>query len=131
MSVELKGMADVKRRLAALTKSFPEEAGRALRAEAEIEMTEAKKRTPVLTGALRASGHVTGPQARLPFSRAPIEVKLAFGGPAAPYALFVHENLEAFHAVGQAKYLESVLNESAPHMPARIAHRIQMSRGGE
>ena len=29
----------------------------------------------------------------------------------APYAVYVHENLEAFHSNGQAKYLETVLRE--------------------
>lgn len=94
--------------------------GRALREEAEIEMTEAKERTPVDTGALRASGRVTGPETK----GSDIEVKLAFGNASAEYALYVHEDIDAFHNVGQAKYLESTLNESAPHLPGRIGKRI-------
>jgi len=70
-------------------------------------MTEAKKRTPVDTGALRASGHVQGPEE----IGDTMIVKLVFGGPSADYAMDVHENLDAYHRVGQAKYLESVILE--------------------
>lgn len=118
--IRVRGFATVERELAALAARFPEAAQQALREEAEIEMTEAKERTPVRTGALRASGRVEdlgeGPGA--------IGVRWAFGGAAVDYAVPVHENLEAFHRVGQAKYLESVLVESAPHMTERIARRM-------
>jgi hypothetical protein len=53
-------------------------------------------------------------------------VRMAFGGPAAPYAIKVHEDLEAFHRVGQAKFLESVLLESAPHLAQRVSRRIRL-----
>ena len=36
----------------------------------------------------------------------------------------VHENLDAFHRVGQAKFLESVLVESRPYLAARVARRM-------
>lgn len=113
--------------LAQLEPEFWAEAGVALREEAEIEMTEAKQRTPVGTGALRASGHVTGPTPTADGT----EVKLAFGGPAAPYAVHVHENLDAFHPNGSAKFLESVLNESAPYMASRVAARLAARMAGK
>lgn len=119
-TVKVTGLGQVQTRLAQLARRYGNAAGRALRAEAEIEMTEAKKRTPVDTGALRGSGHVTGPS----ISGRDISVELKFGGPAAPYAVRVHEDLQAFHQVGQAKFLESVLNESAPYLRARVAARI-------
>lgn len=50
------------------------------------------------------------------------------GGPSAPYAIYVHEDLEAFHKVGQAKYIESVLMESRPFMAARVAKRIDLNK---
>lgn len=120
------GTFDLQAALDATERDFAREAGAALREEAEIEMTEAKRRTPVLTGALRASGHVTGPTA----AADGVEVKLAFGGPAAPYALAVHENMEAFHANGEAKFLERTLNESVPHMAGRLARRIAARMAG-
>jgi hypothetical protein len=100
----------------------PDAVGRAMFAEAQIEMTEMKRRTPVLTGALRASGKVSSPE----YSGRTVRVPMSFGGPAAPYAIHVHEDLEAHHPVGQAKFAESVLLESAPYMAGRIARRILM-----
>lgn len=135
VSVELKGFPEMMRKLDAIAKQFPGEAGNALRAEGELEMTEAKQRTPLETGALQASGHVTGPE---PDGKDQV-VRLGFGGPAGSgnhggetnekdvgYAVWVHENEDALHPRGQAKYLESVLLESAPDMPARVAARINL-----
>jgi hypothetical protein len=131
----VRGFDRVLGRINSITQDVARRAGNALRAEAEIEMTEAKRRTPVDTGALRASGHVTGPvegtSARVEngvrsYGR-PVtvwSVTLAFGGPAAPYAVKVHEDLEAWHRVGQAKFLESVVMESAPHIADRVARRL-------
>lgn len=93
---------------------------------AEEEMAEAKRRVPVDTGALAGSGYVSPPQV----SGSDVSVALGFGGPAAPYALHVHENLEALHPTGQAKYLESTLVESAPYMAERIARRVAANRLG-
>lgn len=112
--------ATIHKRMAALV---GDPVGRALRSEAEIEMTEAKRRTPVDTGALRSTGHVIGPE-RVGGSW---QVRLVFGGPAVSYAAAVHENLEAFHKVGQAKYLESVIVESKPHIVSRVFRRLTLA----
>ena len=93
----------------------------ALRQEAEIEMTESKKRCPVDVGTLRASGHVVGPT----LEGKKMHVDLVYGGAAEDYAIVQHEELGYFHKVGQAKYLESVLMESLPYMGARVAARIK------
>lgn len=85
--------------------------------EAEAIMTAAKQRTPVDTGALRASGHVASPN----ITATGASVTLGFGGPAITYAIFVHENLTARHLVGQAKYLESAINEARAGIEARLA----------
>jgi predicted GTPase len=123
---QIAGLDAVRGKLLGLSAGMEDAVANALEAEAEIEMTEAKRRTPVLTGVLRASGHVQ-PVKR---SGREISVVLAFGGPAAPYAVYVHENLEAFHKNGQAKFLESVILESAPHLANRIAERVRKGLGG-
>lgn len=82
-------------------------------------MGEAKERTPVRTGVLRASGRVED------LHGGQLGVRWAFGGPAIDYAIEVHENLSAFHRVGQAKYLESVLAESTPYLLERVRRRMQ------
>ena len=124
MPEHLKGAAAMKARLKNLTKRFPDEVGRALYIETEIETKEAKRRTPVDKGPLRASVHTEGPirQGRSVFTM------IVAGGPAAPYAVIVHEDLVALHPVGQAKFIESVVMESRPHMAARIAKRIELNR---
>ena len=122
--VTLGGFGEINglKRVAARIDKLVQEGGRrfvaAARAEMEIELTEAKARTPVDTGALRASGHVDGPDGGG-------RIRVVFGGPAAPYAVKVHEDLSAYHAVGQAKFLESVLLESAPYLAQRIADRMK------
>jgi hypothetical protein len=98
--------------------------GQALQAEAEIEKTESMRRTPVDTGNLRATHTVH----RADLTGSVISVTISVGGPAAPYALRVHEDLAMFHPVGQAKFLESTLKESAPFMAQRIARRLQFDR---
>lgn len=126
MPVEITGLTELERALAQIGAQAVDLAANALEAEAEIEMTEAKRRTPVDTGALRASGHV----GRAKRDAGEITVRLSFGGPSAPYAVYVHENLEAYHPTGQAKFLEGTLAESAPHLASRVAARMRrMSRG--
>lgn len=81
------------------------DAPKALRSVGELIGTEAQRETPVDTGVLRASKLVTGPKK----VRKDWEVRISFGGAAAPYAVHVHENLSAQHTVGRSKYLESVV----------------------
>jgi hypothetical protein len=123
------GVKEMIRRISVIRQKFPNEIGRALRQEIELEATEAKRRTPVDRGNLRASIHVKGPEV----SGRRIWCRIVAGGNAAPYAIYVHENLEANHdsppfSGGQAKFIESVILESAPHMPARIAARVKSNR---
>lgn len=112
---------------------FPDRVPALLYQEGQIEMTEAKRRTPVWNparpvppghtpGALRASGQVHEPERK----GRQVSVALTFGNEFVDYAIYVHEDLEAFHATGQAKFLESTLNESAPHMDQRLARRLDL-----
>lgn len=118
------GVEQMQARLRTLATQFPHEVGRAMRIETEIEATEARRRTPVKTGVLRASIHVTGPDHRGRL----ISTHIVAGGPAAPYAVAVHENLYAFHATGRSKFVESVLLESVPFLSARIAKRVDLNK---
>lgn len=124
IAVKFTGAAGVIANLNALAAKVPQHVEAALREEAEIEMTEAKKRTPVDLGPLRASGKVTTTRAGLR-----ITAELGFGGPSAPYAVYVHEDMDAHHPVGEAKFLESTIKESAPYMPARVAASVARRLG--
>lgn len=123
-SIELKGLDKVLARLTRLAQQFPNEVARALYEEAQIERQESMRRTPVDTGALRASHEVSRPV----INGRDISVTITVGGVAAPYAIYVHENLHAFHNPGQAKFLESTLLESKPYLAGRIAKRIDLTR---
>lgn len=120
----LLGADKVIARIRKIQTGMSKEIADALYEEAKIELREAKKRTPVATGALRKSGKVSKPK----ISGKTVTVDISFGGETAPYAVYVHEDLEAFHPIGQAKFLESVIEESRPHMAKRIAKRIELKR---
>lgn len=107
-----------------LMKFAPDEFARALYQEAQIEVKEIKQRTPVDTGALRASITLEGPVR----DGRRIYVTIVAGGPSVQYAFIVHEDLEAFHRVGEAKYVERPLAESALFLPIRIAKRIELNK---
>jgi len=120
----LSGAIEMKKKLLRLRWGMPAEIDSALYQETEVEVKEVKRRTPVKHGPLRASVHTVGP---IRSGRTTYTLIVA-GGPAAPYAIYVHENLRAFHKVGGAKYIESVVLESRPHMGARVARRIDLNR---
>jgi len=117
---ELKGTAEVHAKIAEALRSMSGKAEAALYQEAEREMAASKLRVPVDTGTLRDSGHVQQPER----DASGVSVTMGYGGAAEDYAIIQHESLELHHTVGQAKFLESVLQESAPHLLERIANRI-------
>ena len=120
-SVKIFGEKQIKAKMAAVANRVHTAVGVALYNEGLIEMAESMARTPVKTGALRGS-HIT----RHPEYRGQdVSVTIEVGGPAAPYAVVVHEDLEAFHPTGQAKYLESTIMQSAPFMLDRISKRLK------
>ena len=97
--------------------------------EAEGTMTVAKTLTPMATGNLRASGHVAPPA----IEGSVVTVAMGFGGPAGTgnqgatntedvgYAVYVHENMESHHPVGQAKFLETAAKQRTQGMAGRLA----------
>lgn len=86
--------------------------------EAHFELPLTKAQVPVRSGQLQASGRVE--QYPTDFTGTVAFAAIVYGGPAgsAPgqtedvdYALIVHEDLEAYHSHGKAKYIEDVVNE--------------------
>lgn len=93
---------------------------------AEAVMTLSKTEyVPVLTGALRASGHVDTPK----WSGNVLSIVMGFGSSAVHYALSVHENLAMSHTVGSAKYLEIPLMKMTPLFGDFIAAEIKAGLG--
>ncbi|MBC7340892.1 MAG: HK97 gp10 family phage protein [Clostridia bacterium] len=87
ITVKVKGTRELRRALEKLGKRTLVEAGKALYAEAELIMTESKKQCPVDTGTLKSTGYVEQPK----YSGGQVTVQMGYGGPAAPYAVIVHE----------------------------------------
>jgi HK97 gp10 family phage protein len=121
----MKGVREMIANMERLARDTRRAKQRALTKFANIEMTEMKKRTPVATGTLRDSGIVDPPT----WNGDTVTVTLGFGGAAEQYAIYVHEDLEAFHPVGQAKFVESVLNESERYFESRIRDDIKSELG--
>ena len=92
----------------------------------QMIVTDAKRRVPVDLGNLKGSGYVTAPTA----TPGGTNVEVGFGGPAADYAIYVHEDLSAHHPVGEAKYLENAVEAKAPAAFAHIAKRVQEALHG-
>jgi hypothetical protein len=102
---------------------------------------DAKELVPVDTGNLRDSGftitsslEMTGPTAEIdPESRASVEsdnpsvisAVVGFGGPAQEYAIVQHERLDFHHRIGQAKYLETAVNQHVEDIAPTIAEKVQ------
>lgn len=98
--------------------------GAAQMAETEIEAKECRSQTPVDEGTLRGTVHAEGPV----WEGDTCVTEIVAGGPAADYAIYVHEDLDAYHAVGNAKFIERPLLEAMPFMAKRIANRIDVKK---
>ncbi|MFI5222669.1 MAG: hypothetical protein ACHQX3_00240 [Nitrospirales bacterium] len=133
MKLEIKGISTMSSKLKDVQDLIPTRVAKALFIEGNIEMTEAKKRCPVDVdysggrkpphpGQLRNSGTCHPPM----MEGKKMFVILSFGGAAIDYAIYVHEIIGNYHPVGQAKYLESVLNESRPYMAERLGKRLKL-----
>lgn len=123
-NVEVKGLQETLQNLAELPQDILRGATRGLNQWSEETMTEAKERTPVDPvdgGTLRASGYVTPPEV----SGDSITQDLGFGGAAADYALVQHERLDFHHTTGQAKFLESAVNDRERELLPGVAAEIE------
>lgn len=92
----------------------------------QIEMAESQKLVPVDTGTLKNSGYVDKPKRTAGGS---VSLELGYGGAAEAYAVYVHEDTEAFHSVGQSHFLSQPLNESAPFFAERVGRDVATDLG--
>lgn len=112
--------------LYAAAQKVPGALGRALYEFAQTHvMAVAKDRTPVEYGTLRDSGLVEHPKT----SGGTTSVTVGFGSAAAHYAIYVHEDLTAHHDVGQAKFLESAINEASAIFIEDVSARLARALG--
>lgn len=89
--------------------------------EANVIFAKSQTLVPVDTGVLRGSGGVSAPQ----MGSKGYFVDIFYGGPAAPYALYVHEIIGNYHnPPTQAKYLEQPVMEAMSTLQENIKGRI-------
>ena len=118
---ELEGAQELRRMLEVSGKDAGKIVGQVILEEANMIFAKAMILTPIDTGALRGSGGVSAPM-NMPQG---IGVDIFFGGPAAPYAMYVHEILGNYHnPPTQAKYLEQPFMERLPEIQQNMARRI-------
>jgi len=118
MNIVISGATEFGQKLMAAAAISPSALVATLFTEAEKIMTVSKANyVPVDMGALRASGFVEPPE----LTAGGGSVTLGYGGPSAPYALYVHEDLTKHHPVGQAKYLEVPVRAAVQGMEAVLA----------
>lgn len=118
--IELTGLDKLTRALKAAGDEAPEALAAAMHDEMEEIVEDAKRRAPVDTGTLRASGVVLRPDR----SSGQIVVEGGFGGAASDYAVVQHEDTTLSHTVGEAKFLEKPMLERAPKLGGRLGIRI-------
>jgi hypothetical protein len=118
------GQAALQAKLVRATKQLPNEVASALYTEALIIEKNSRGRTPVDTGALRASHETSRPE----ISGDEISVTISVGGPAVPYAIKVHDDVEMYHKVGESQFLLKAVLEAAPKLANNLARRIDLSK---
>lgn len=129
MIFDVKGEAEINRRILNLIQALPDEIDKAMIAEADDILAAAKADTPYRDGPLRDSGKRHEPK-REGFTES---VEITFGTPDPYYAIYVHENLLARHEPpygtgGHAKFLETAVNNAKSGMSTRIGRRIKLDR---
>ena len=97
----IKGLAQYKKRASDLDRSWSKHASQQLQAGANQVLQDSNSQVPVDTGNLRQSGKVVMEETPRKIT-AEIEYT-------EDYAVFVHENLEARHTNGNAKFLQNAI----------------------
>lgn len=122
VSITITGLKELESRLGTARVKAVVAMGSAIYAEANRIFNASQVLTPVDTGALRGSGHVTPPA----ITGTSVETTIGYGGPAAPYAIYVHEITTSFHnPPTQAKFLEQPFLAAAAGLSERLGATVQ------
>lgn len=113
IEITVEGLDATLEQLDALEKVIVEASTHGAYLWSEGVMGESKKECPVDTGNLRSSGFVGMPENGEMLLIYPVE-----------YGLYVHENLEAAHPTGKAKFLEDPVNRNLDKLPTMIEREI-------
>ena len=113
------GINNVIRNLRNVGRRFKEGSHNGLERSGRLIKARAQDRTPVLTGTLKSSAYSQMESTKISNDQSVII------GFRTPYAVYVHENLENFHKVGEAKYLERPLIENTENVQNILAEEIR------
>ena len=120
-TLDLFGDQELVNALKAGEEDTPQAIAQAIWEEANIIFAKSQVLVPVDTGVLRGSGGVSSPQ----MGNTGSFVDIFYGGPAASYALLVHEIIGNYHnPPTQAKYLEQPVMEAMSTIQENIKGRI-------
>ena len=120
-TLELFGDKELVNALNAGAENTPQAIAQAIYEEANVIFAKSQVLVPVKTGVLRGSGGVSAPQ----MGNQGYFVDIFYGGPAASYALYVHEIIGNYHnPPTQAKYLEQPVMEAMSTIQQNIKGRI-------
>jgi hypothetical protein len=108
----------VMRRIPGTWKKFEDAGGRSLYNIARGILSEANKLVPIKTGDLKRSGKIVPVMLSSGVKTYVIVYTMS-------YALKVHEDLDAFHPVGQAKYLEVPFRMASSTVRRTLAEDIR------
>ena len=120
-TLDLFGDKELVNALKAGEEDTPQAIAQAIYEEANVIFAKSQVLVPVDTGVLRGSGGVSAPQ----MGKTGYFVDIFYGGPAASYALLVHEIIGNYHnPPTQAKYLEQPVMEAMSTIQQNIKGRI-------
>ena len=114
MSKDIEGLDEALKNLHNLFGKSPVALEKSLTKVSNHILAEAIQICPVKEGTLRRSGKVTN--LKTTFLEVSNEIRFD-----TDYAVYVHERLDLHHPVGQAKFLETALNATAPDLAKEVA----------
>jgi len=124
INFSISGTLDMLKKIQKINAYSPSEFGRALAKETDIEVLECKRQSPVESHDMQREIHREGPF----IEGRRIWCEIQTGEKSIDYALKQHEDLDLFHSVGNAKFIEGPIKESAPSMGKRVAARIDLNK---
>lgn len=121
------GDKELKRKLERAIDEMPKELRKAVQAVVQPIFEVTQQRVPVKDGDLKATGRMT---VFVSPKRDEIGARIVYGGPEAPYARRVHEDLEAEDkGDGRGpKFVERPVHEAKPRLGTDLAREIDLRR---
>ena len=125
--IDQKSLVDLQNKLKKAGLNGKQVAGQAMYTLATHIGNESQALVPVDTGVLRGSMDITRQKS---FTQKTTRAEISYGGPAAPYALIQHEDMEFNHPTGgEAKYLEKPFLKYTKNFPKSFVETMEAEAG--